>query len=348
MPPTDHPLRPVVLFLTDRGEWHQAQALAAAPADLTVVMRRRPALDELAPLLPTVDYIISERGEAVNAALIAAAPRLKLIVRLGSLLHNIDVAAARQAGVRVAMQPVLGSVYCAEHALWLILGVVKRAGRSLAAALRADHGLPAARTDEDTFAFNWLRYTDIGGLIGKTVAILGMGEIGVELARRVLPFRPRTILYHKRSPYPPEIEHELQIAYAPPEVCARQADVIVSLLPYAAETDRSLNAAFFAQMQPGAMLVHLGSGSVIDEDALIAALRAGTLGGAGLDTYEYEPLQPDHPLIAYARDPNANLLLTPHTAAASLPPGRADDYSEIRRLLHGEALRYEVTLDDKA
>lgn len=336
MPPTR------VLFLTDRSEWHQQRALQYAPSDLDVIIRRRPADADLMALLPEVEFIISERSESVTADMIYAAPKLKLIVRLGSLLHGIDVQAARLANVRLAVQPVLGSVYCAEHALLLMLAVIKRLGRSMDDALRADHGMDAHRTDENTFAFNWLNYPDISGLINSSVAILGMGEIGVELARRLIGFRPAQIYYHKRTPFSPETERELRLTYATPDDCAHACDILVSLLPYSPETDLSLDAAFLSQMKPSAMLVHLGSGSVVDERALIAALSAGKLRGAGLDTYEFEPLAPDHPLIAYARDPRSNLILTPHTAAASLPPDRSGDYGEIVRLLKGEPLRFEV------
>ena len=331
-----------VLWLTDRSEWHQQQALAAAPAELEVIIRRRPAQDELMTQLATAEFLVSERSEPVTAAMIAAAPKLKLIVRHGSLNYDIDTGAATQAGVRVSMQPVPGTVYAAEHALLMILAVIKKLGRGLAAALRADHGLPAKRTDENTFAFNWLGYTDVGGLIGKTVAIVGMGEIGVELTRRLIPFLPSAILYNKRRAYPSGVERDLHLTYADLDTCVRRADVLVSLLPYAPETDRSLNTAAFAKMKPSAVLVHLGSGSVIDEPALIDALQAGKLDGVALDTYEYEPLQPDHPLVRAARDPQLNLLLTPHTAGASLPPGRADDYTEIMRFLRGETLQFAI------
>src|SRR5258708_33020978 len=99
------------------------------------------------------------------------------------------------------MQPVLGSIYAAEHVMLLTLASVKRFGRSLAATTAVNHGLNARRTDENTFAFNWLNYTDIGGLFGKTIAIVGMGEIGVELARRLKPFRVGKLLYNKRERY---------------------------------------------------------------------------------------------------------------------------------------------------
>lgn len=321
--------KPKVLFLTNRGERQQQWSLQGAPESLEVILRRRPAEAELQQVLAEVQFIISERSEPVTASMIAAAPQLKLIVRLGSLLYDIDVKAAEAAGVRVISQPVISTIYCAEHALMMILALVKKLGRGLHAAQASDHGLPAKRSDEDTFSFNWLGFNDIGGLIGKTVAILGMGEIGVELARRLIAFRPAGVLYNKRQPYPAEVERELGITFADIETCARRADVLVSLLPYSAQTDRSVNAAIFALMQPTALVLHLGSGGVIDEGALASALREHRLAGAALDTYEYEPLQPDNPLVALARDPNANVLLTPHTAAATLRPDRSGDYKAI-------------------
>lgn len=331
---------PTVLWLTDRGDWHQARALEAAPPDLRVIIRRRPPLDELLRLLSDCDYIITERAEPVTAEMIAAAPHLKHILRLGSLMVGIDREAAQARGISISMQPVVGTIYCAEHALMMILAVIKRLGRGMDAALSAGNGKPAARTDEDTFAFNWLGLTDIGGLFGKTVAILGMGEIGVELARMLRPLHTKAVLYNKRQPYPDAVNRELGITFAPNEACYQAADVIVSLLPYAAETDLSINAAAFSQMKRGAMLVQVGSGSVINESDLLAALASGQLAGAALDTYEYEPLQADHPLVAYARDPRSNLLLTPHTAAASLVSSRTDDYAEILRHWRGEPLQY--------
>lgn len=321
-----------LIFLTDRGIKHQEAARHAAPANVSVTMLRTPTFDELLPYLPTADFIISERNQPVTAAMIEAAPRLKRIVRLGSLGYDIDSEAAAARGIKVVVQPVLGSLYCAEHALMMSLAVIKKLGRGLHDALNAAHGLPAQRGDENTFAFNWLGYTDVGGLIGKTIAIVGMGEIGVEYARLVRPFRPAAVYYHKRTPYPASVEAALGIQYAELTACLTAADVLVSLLPYAEDTDYrhgGLNAARLALLKPGAVLVHLGSGSVVDEAAVLEMLRMGRLSGAAFDTYEYEPLQPDNPLVLHARDPRSNLLLTPHTAAAYVGGGREGDYAAI-------------------
>jgi phosphoglycerate dehydrogenase-like enzyme len=333
---------PRLLFLTDRGERHQRAALKSAPPDVDVIMKRRPAKDELMELMPTIDFLISERNQPVTAEMLEAAIRLKLIVRLGSLLHDIDMDAARATGVRVSLQPVLSTIYASEHGLLLILAVLRRFVRLLSVALRADHGLPARRTDENTFAFNWMGFADLDVLYDKTVSILGMGEIGVELARRLRPFHLKSLYYNKRQRYPLTVERELWLRYADMLECVKQGDVVVSLLPFTAETDRSIHAGTFALMKPTAVFVHLGSGSVVDEQALVEALRSHKLAGAALDTYEYEPLQPTHSLVKLARDPDSNLVLTPHVASASLPPDRSEDFREIERFLAGEPLKHEV------
>jgi phosphoglycerate dehydrogenase-like enzyme len=95
-------------------------------------------------------------------------------------------------------------------------------------------------------------------------------------------------------------------------------------------------------MKPGAFVVNFGSGSVIDESALAEAVQSGHLGGASLDTYEWEPLRPDNPLLPLARDPAMNVLLTPHTGSGSWITDRKDDWANIQRVLAGEEPYYRV------
>ncbi len=190
----------------------------------------------------------------------------------------------------------------------MTLATLKHLARSFWQANSANHGQEARRSDENTFAFNWLGLTDLGGLYGKRISILGMGEIGVEFVRRVAGFQPAEILYSKRTRYPADIESLLGITYASEADCVRRADILISLLPYAPDTDRSIHGGTFTAMKTGAILIHAGSGSVIDEQALVEALLSGKLAGAALDTFEYEPLAPTHSLVALARDPHSNLL----------------------------------------
>jgi phosphoglycerate dehydrogenase-like enzyme len=150
------------------------------------------------------------------------------------------------------------------------------------------------------------------------------------------------VWYHKRVPYEPEVEQVLDIRGVSFGHCVREADVLVNLLPFTSDTAKCFGEAQFDAMSPQAVLVHAGSGGVIDEGALIFALARGRIAGAALDTYELEPLPPDHPLVALAREGHTNLLLTPHVASGTLASSRADDFAEVLRFLRGEPLRFEV------
>jgi phosphoglycerate dehydrogenase-like enzyme len=337
-----------VLFLTDRGKRHQQAALDAAPPELDITMMRRPPKEEILDVLPEFEFLISERAGTVDADMIAAGRRLRLIQRLGSLTHDIDLEAAQAAGVPVAAWPVLTAVMVAEHMVLQMLALAKRELEVAAIANEAGGwDRPSRRTDEDTFAYDWSGRSGVRPIYGQTVGILGFGEIGAELARRLRGFCPARILYHKRSRLPEHAERELGITFAPLEEVIAQSDTLCMLLPYYPETDMLLGAGPLSTMKRGASLISCGSGSVIDEAALAQALREGRLAGAALDTFEWEPIRPDNPLLPLARDPAMNVLLTPHTAAGSSRDADSDktrqsDYANLMRVLRGEPPLHRV------
>ncbi|MCE7983058.1 MAG: hypothetical protein DYG89_17885 [Caldilinea sp. CFX5] len=336
-----------LLFLTERSPHHQQAALEAAPAAVAVTMLRTPDRATILARLPQMDFLISERAGAIDAEMIAAGHRLQLIQRLGSLTYDIDVAAARARGIPVCTWPIEGCILVAEHLVMQMLALVKRLVEAQAMTTAAiDWGRPAHRTDENTFAYNWTNRSNIDGLYQKTVGILGFGEIGAELARCLRGFRPAQVLYHKRRRLPVTVEAELGITYGTEETLFAQSDFLCNLLPYSAETELHLNRAVFQQMRRGAFLVSCGSGGTVHEADLVAALQAGHLGGAALDTYEWEPLPANHPLVQLARENRANLLLTPHIAfgvrSKDQVAWRSDDYTNILRWLAKEPLLHEV------
>ncbi len=337
-----------VLFLTQRGLQQQQWALEGAPAELEVVMRREPSPTEVLALLPEVDFLITERSGTVDAELIAAGRRLRLIQRIGIQTWDIDLEAARQAGVPVCYWPIDSCVLVAEHMLLQILGLFKRVREAMAVTAEAnDWGRPPRQSDEDTFAYNWSGRAGIRGLHNATVGILGLGEIGLELTWRLRNFGCR-VLYHKRRPLPAEAEARFQVRYTTPAEIAAQSDVVCALLPYSGPTP-TVNAAYLARLRPGSYLVSCGSGDTVDNAAVLAALKSGHLAGAALDTYNWEPLRSDDPLLELARDPAANLLLTPHIAAGghvistdTAALHRAADYENLLRVLRGEPLNYRL------
>jgi phosphoglycerate dehydrogenase-like enzyme len=307
-------------------------------------MLRQPDRPTLTAALATADFLISERVGIIDAGMIRAAPKLKLILRLGSLTFDIDAAAASAAGVAVCRWPVGSVIRVAEHMVMQLLALSKKLRQTEAIALEAsDRWGESKRTDEDTFAYNWSERSHVEGIWQQTIGILGFGEIGAELARRLQGWDV-TLLYTKRRRLPQAVEQELGLSYVDEDELFRQCDAIANLLPYFPSTDLAIGAEHFARMKPGAYFVSCGSGSVLDEAALAEAVRSGKLGGAALDTFEWEPIKPDNPLIALAKAGH-NVLLTPHIAAgatAAAARERIGDFTNIVNFIEGKPLRYRV------
>jgi len=340
---TQHP----VLFVTHRGERHQQAALAGAPPELAVTMRRSPSREELLALLPDYEFLISERSGQIDAGLIQAGRNLRLIQRLGSQTYDIDLAAARAVGVPVAYQPVTGCIMVAEHMLMQMLASAKRLRELMAIAEAAENGgRTPGRCDEDYYVYNWADVGQIQGLWQATVGILGMGEIGMELARRLQGWGC-TVLYNKRQPLPSAAERALNVRYADRDTLLAQSDFVCMLLPFFPETAQTLNAEFFGRLKPGVCFVSCGGSGVVDEAALAEAVRSGRVFGAAVDTYAWEPIRPDSPLLGVVRGSRANLVLTPHVAAGSGSDRsealtRYGDYTNLMRLLKGQGLAGRV------
>jgi phosphoglycerate dehydrogenase-like enzyme len=332
------------VFTSERGERHRQSSLDAAPDILDVTMLYMPDRETLAAELRDADYLVSERVGRIDAELLADAPRLKLIQRLGSLAYDIDTEAAREAGVAVCTWPVGPVIRVSEHIVMQMLALSKRLRESERIALEASSQWgESRRTDEDTFAYNWSKRRDVDGLWQKTIGIIGFGEIGAELSRRLENFGVR-LLYNKRRRLPGAAEAELNLTYAEAEALLVESDYVVNLLPFTSQTEMWLDGEKLALMKDGARLVSCGSGSVIDEQALAAAIRSGKLGGAALDTFEWEPLRPQNPLIALARE-GYNVLLTPHIAAgavAATAEARVNDYNNIMAHIEGRPLQYRI------
>jgi len=339
-------MRKLVVFTTDRGEYHQQAALQAAPLELEVCMLRAPDKTELTDALKDASFLISERSGVLDRDVLTRAPNLKLIQRLGSLTFDIDLETAAEAGIVVCYWPVENVIRVAEHIVLQMLALTKKLGEVEKIALEASlEWGESKRTDEDTFAYNWSGRSGIGQLWRKTVGIIGMGEIGVELARRLQGWGCE-LLYHKRKPLPAAVEKDVGINYVKAEDLYARSDFLVNLLPYSAATDMLLDKNVFRQMKKGSYVVSCGSGSTIDEAALAEAIREGRIAGAAMDTFEWEPVRFDEPLLALARE-GYNVLLTPHTAAGTIPENQAEapryqDYTNVKRFLDGKELLYRL------
>ncbi|MCE2970715.1 MAG: D-glycerate dehydrogenase [Burkholderiales bacterium] len=250
----------------------------------------------LAARLADADGALITAGERIDAALLAVAPRLKVVANIGVGYNNIDLAACTAAGVLVTNTPDVLNEATADHAWALLLAAARRVTES-ERWLRAGH---------------WQRWTFemfMGAdLHGATLGILGMGRIGRAIARRAQGFAMR-VVYHNRSPLP--AEQAGGATWVTKDELLRSADHLIVVVPYSAATHHAIGAAELTLTKPTAVLVNIARGGVVDDDALAAALRAGRLAAAGLDVFEGEPI------VRPALLELDNVALTPHIASST-------------------------------
>jgi D-3-phosphoglycerate dehydrogenase / 2-oxoglutarate reductase len=251
---------------------------------------------DLAATLCDVDAVIVRSSTTIDRPALAATERLKVIGRAGVGVDNIDVAAATERGIAVFNSPSGNTISAAELTMALILAVMRR--------------VPAA--DRSMHAGEWDRKNHRGmELHGKVLALIGAGRIGGEVAKRARSFGMRVIAY---DPFlQDERARQLGIEAVTLEKALAEGDVISLHVPLTEATENLIDRSRLELVKPGAILVNAARGGVLDEDALVDALRAGRIAGAGLDTFTTEPLPADHPLRSLD-----NVVLTPHIGAATV------------------------------
>ncbi len=255
---------------------------------------------ELIRRLQGKEGVFSNPTDRLSAAVIQSVPGLKAICNMAVGYNNIDVPAATAAGVMVTNTPDVLNETTADLG-WALL---------MAAARRVTESERSLRAGE------WVKWTYDGymgnDVHGSTVGIIGMGRIGQAVARRSMGFNMK-VIYNNRSRLSPELEAKANNAqYVSREELLRSADHIVLVLPYSAESHHTIGEKELAMMKPTATLVNIARGGIVDDAALIRALKAGQIGAAGIDVFENEP----------AFNPGflelKNVALTPHIGSASL------------------------------
>jgi D-3-phosphoglycerate dehydrogenase len=240
------------------------------------------------------------------------APRLRAAVRHGAGLDMIPMAQASRHGVAVANVPAVNAATVAEYVVGQMLNLARQLPRI--DTLLHDESWAAARRLADAA-------TDLGG---RTLAIVGMGHIGQALARIcALGFGMRVLGVRRSPAADTDTVRYLSLAQALP-----QADYVVLACPLTEATRGLIGAAELAQLKPGARLVNVARGPVVDEAALVAALRSGQLAGAALDVYTTQPLPADSPLRTLP-----NVLLSPHLAGITQESMRRMSEGALAQLL---------------
>jgi glyoxylate reductase len=254
-------------------------------------------VDELARRVADVEAIIPMGAHPVPETVLAAAPRLRVVAVAAVGYNIVDVPAATRRGILVTNTPGVLTETTADMAWALMLGVARRVPES-------DRFVRAGKWTG--VYWSQLMGTDVHG---ATLGIFGLGRIGQAIARRAQGFGMR-VLYHNRR-RDPEAERSLGAEYRAKADLLREADFVVLSLPLSPESRHLIGDAELALMKPTAFLVNVARGPVVDEAALVEALRSGRIAGAGLDVFEDEPKV--HPDLLELE----NLALTPHIGSAS-------------------------------
>ena len=275
------------------------------------------APDALAARLQSCAGLLVAGAPAIDAALLAACPALRMVASMAVGYNNIDLPACTAQGVLVSNAPDVLTETTADFGFALMLATARR-------ITEAERYLRAGRWTH--WSYNLLAGADVHR---TTLGVLGMGRIGQAIARRGALGFGMPVLYHNRSRLDSAVEAQLGARWVGKDDLLRQADHLVIVVPYSAASHHLIGARDLALMKPTATLTNIARGGVVHDAALAAALREHRIAAAGLDVFEGEPaVHPD--LLALP-----NVVLTPHIASASLPTRRAMAGLAARNLVAG-------------
>lgn len=270
--------------------------LQERPEFNVVVLSKRHSEAELLPLVADAAALIVRSETEVTRKVLEAAPQLRVVGRAGAGVDNIDVEVATQRGVVVMNTPSGNSVSTAELTFALLLNLARKVPQAHAS-------MTAGQWDRRTFSGV--------ELTGKTLGVLGMGRIGVEVTKRAQAFGMKIVAYDPYFSEARALNLGIQLA-TEQDAVYQAADFITIHMAVTSQTRGMLNAAAFAKMKPGVRLVNCARGEILVEEDLLAALESGKVAAAALDVFEEEPLPADHPFREHP-----GLILTPHLGACT-------------------------------
>lgn len=260
--------------------------------------------DELIAKLQGKDGVQTSSSDRIDGQLLDKCPSVKAVCNTAVGYNNIDVEACTRHGVMVTNTPGVLTDSVADYSMGMIIATCRR----------MTEGESYLRSGEWKGSF--LKQLLGQDVHGATLGIFGFGRIGQAIARRALGFDMK-ILYHSRTRAVAAVEQEVHAEYVGKADLLRRSDVVLLILPYVPETHHFIGAKELALMKPSAVLVNMARGGIVDDSALVEALRNRTIWAAGLDVYENEPRL--NPGLLGLR----NVVLSPHIASASEPTRQA-------------------------
>ena len=255
------------------------------------------------------DILIFRRGP-VTKEILDQFPNLKFIQRLGQRFDDIDLIEAKRRGITVSCLPRKSLHLTAEHSVLFMLALSKQLIKG-DQSIRQSNSSSAFETQNDQVAYNWIGMDPLGGLFGKTLGIIGLGEVGKLLAKLVLTFGMK-VIYHNRKILSSHDSQELSLEYLDLNNLLAQSDFVSINATNIPSNIKMVNSDFFSKMKKTAYFINTSRGQLVDEDALYEALKTQKIAGAAIDVHAIEPRPSASRLCELD-----NLIMTPHYAGGS-------------------------------
>jgi D-3-phosphoglycerate dehydrogenase len=282
-----------------RAAGHEVVSCAGAPRE------------KLVEELSDADALLVRSATRVDGPLLEASPRLTVVARAGVGVDNVDVGAATSRGVLVLNAPTANVLSAVEHTFALLFALLRRVPEASGSLARG----------------KWEKSKFLGSeLAGKTLGIIGLGQVGSRVAARARAFEAKLAGF---DPFlPPERAREMGVPLVALDDLLAQSDVVTLHATAGEEKKPILGAAELARMKRGAILVNVARGSLVDRNALFDALSSGHLAGAALDVFDPEPPDPDDPLLKLN-----NVVATPHLGASTVEAQERVSLQTVESLL---------------
>ena len=311
----------VVFFTNIDAELRQVVADKALPGMNVVTAPADMDDDEKIDLVRDADFIMLFPGK-ISDKVLQAAHKCKLIQLLSAGYDEMNLPLAEDLGIAVANNGGANRVAVAEHTIMLMLATHRR-------MMWYANNVKAGRWKEEQD-----RKIDVFELEGKTLGIIGMGNIGRQVARRAAAFDLELQYYDKYHPLTPVEEETMGIKAVPMDTLLETSDIVSVHVPMTRGTYGMIGKRELELMKPTGVVINTSRGGIIDEEALAEALVSGTISAAGLDVMEHEPPDPNDPLLQIE-----NLIITPHTAGPtleSIPKRAANAFENIQHVWSGQ------------
>jgi D-3-phosphoglycerate dehydrogenase len=273
--------------------------------------------DDLIRELADCDAVIISSRTGISRRVIKASTKLRVISKFGAKPDNVDFQAAAERGIRVLWTPLSNPDSVAEFTVLLMLALLRKLARGVAILKQGKWRNDVEQTSD---------------ILGRTVGLVGLGNVGIGVAKRVRSFQTRVIAF---DPFvSPDFAKEAEVELVDFAALLRKSDVLSLHATLTPETRHMIGYPQFQSMKKGAILINTARGGLVDETALLRALKEGLIAGAGLDVFEVEPPSADSPLLAMD-----NVIATPHIAARThdtVCRERTWAAEDVKRVLRGE------------